>query len=311
LYLGLAHALDARGEFAEAAANLAKGNALLTERWRRQGQQYAPEEHRAFVAQLCATFTPEFFAHSQGIGIDTQLPVFIVGMPRSGTSLIEQILASHSQVHAAGELKLLRECFDALPELSGVQTVPIDCVEQIDAKTAREVASRYLNSLPRCDSGKLRITDKMPDNYLLVGFLQVIFPQARIIHCRRNLRDIALSCWLTNFRSIRWAAQEDHIAERIKEYLRITEHWRQVLPDRMLEVQYEEMVENPEVSVRRILDWLGLDWEDACLKFHESTRPVRTASVVQVREPVYRRSVGRSNRYEPFLHTLFDQLPSG
>jgi hypothetical protein len=145
---------------------------------------------------------------------------------------------------------------------------------------------RYLDGLPRLGSKKVRITDKMPDN-----------------------RDIAVSCWLTSFRAIRWASKEEHIAERIQEYLRITEHWRRVLPNRMLEVQYEELVENPETVVRRMLDWLGLAWEDACLKFHETSRPVRTASVVQVREPVYRRSVDRWSGYEPFLRDLFDNLP--
>jgi len=309
LHFGLAHALDARGEFAEAAENSAKGNALVVERRTRQGQLYDPGEHRAFITQLRAIFTPEFFARSERMGVDTQLPVFIVGMPRSGTSLVEQILASHSQVHAAGELKLLRECFDALPQICGNRGAPLDCIPQLEESNVREAASRYLNHLPRSGCGETRITDKMPDNYLLVGVLHVMFPQARIIHCRRNLRDIALSCWLTNFRSIRWASQADHIAERIKDYLRITEHWRQVLPNRTLEVQYERMVENPGVTVRRMLDWLGLDWEDACLKFHESMRPVRTASVVQVREPVYRHSVGRSGSYEPFLHRLFEQLP--
>jgi Sulfotransferase family len=158
-------------------------------------------------------------------------------------------------------------------------------------------------------SEKARITDKMPDNYLHVGFLHVLFPRARIIHCRRDLRDIAVSCWITSFRAIRWASTEEHIAERIQEYLRITEHWQRVLPDRMLEVQYEDLVENPKAEVRRMLEWLGLDWEDACLNFHENARPVRTASVVQVCEPVYRRSVGRCKGYDPFLRNLFDKLP--
>jgi hypothetical protein len=149
----------------------------------------------------------------------------------------------------------------------------------------------------------------MPDNYLHVGFLHLLFSHARIIHCRRDLRDVALSCWLTNFRSIRWASKPEHIAHRIDEYLRVTQHWREVLPNRMLELRYEELVENPETEVRRMLTWLGLDWEDACLKFHETSRPVRTASVVQVREPVYRRSVGRWSEYYPFLRELFDRLP--
>jgi tetratricopeptide (TPR) repeat protein len=309
LHFGLAQALDARGEFAGAAEHAAQGNALQQAHWVRQGRNYDPEQHRAFVEQICERFTPEFFERTRGFGVDTQVPIFVLGVPRSGTTLVEQILASHSQVYGAGDLMLAGECFESLPSICGMNAAPIECVPQLDARSVAEAARRYLDRLPRVSSGKTRITDKMPDNYLHVGFLHLIFPHARIIHCRRDLRDIAVSCWITNFRAIRWASTEEHIAERIQEYLRVTEHWRRVLPNRMLEVQYEELVENPEVEVRRMLEWLGLDWEDACLKFHESPRPVRTASVVQVREPVYRRSVGRWSDYDPFLRNLFDKLP--
>lgn len=308
LHFGLAQALDARGEFAEAAEHAAKGNTLQQDRWVRQGRDYDPELHRAFVEQICETFTPEFFERSRGFGVDTQLPIFVLGLPRSGTTLVEQILASHSQVHAAGELALAGECFESLPSICGISAAPLECVSHLDEKSTREAARRYLDGLSRLSSEKARIIDKMPDNYLHVGFLHVLFPHARIIHCRRDLRDIAVSCWITSFRAIRWASAEKHIAERIQEYLRVTEHWQRVLPNRMLEVQYEALVENPEAEVRRMLEWLDLEWEDTCLKFHESPRPVRTASVVQVREPVYRRSVGRWSAYEPFLRNLFDNL---
>ena len=163
---------------------------------------------------------------------------------------------------------------------------------------------------PVCSPERLELPIRCRDNYLHIGFLRVLFPNARIIHCRRDLRDIAVSCWITNFRAIRWASKEEHIAERIREYLRVTEHWRRVLPNRMLEVQYEELVENPEVVVRQLLDRVGIDWEEACLKFYERPRPVRTASVVQVREPVNRHSVGRWRRYDPLLRNLFERLPS-
>jgi tetratricopeptide (TPR) repeat protein len=309
LHFGLAQALDAREEFAGAAEHAAKGNALQQQHWVRQGRSYDPEQHRAFVQQVCKTFTPEFFERTRGFGVDTQVPIFVLGLPRSGTTLVEQILASHSQVYGAGELAFAGECFESLPGICGINAAPLECVPQLDERSVAEAARRYLDRLPRLGSGKTRITDKMPDNYLHVGFLHLLFPHARIIHCRRDLRDIAVSCWITNFRAIRWASTEEHIAERIREYIRVTVHWRRVLPNRMLEVQYEELVENPESVVRGMLEWLGLEWEDACLKFHQSPRPVRTASVVQVREPVYRRSVGRWRGYDPFLRNLFDKLP--
>jgi tetratricopeptide (TPR) repeat protein len=310
LNFALAHALDARGEFGEAAEHAEQGNALQQEHWVRQGRHYNPEEHRAFVEQICETFTPEFFERSRGLGTDTEVPIFVLGLPRSGTTLVEQILASHSRVHAAGELAFAGECFESLPGICGITGAPLECVLHLNRESASEAARRYLNRLPQLGGGKTRITDKMPDNYLHVGFLHVLFPRASIIHCMRDLRDIAVSCWLTSFRAIRWASREEHIAERIQEYLRVTDHWRRVLPNRMLEVQYEDLVENPETVVRTMLEWLGLDWEEACLKSHESSRPVRTASVVQVREPVYRRSVGRWRGYNPFLRKLFERLPS-
>ncbi|MGO9055965.1 MAG: tetratricopeptide repeat protein [Candidatus Binataceae bacterium] len=310
LHFGLARALDARGQFAEAAEQAKKGNALQEQRWKRRGQEYNPDDHRAFVQRMCATFTPALFERCRGLGAESELPVFIVGLPRSGTTLLEQILANHSQVHASGELKLVRECFDSLPTICGTTGTPFDCILRLDEKCAGEAASRYLGEVSRWCRGKARVTDKMPDNYLYVGLLHVLFPNARIIHCRRDLRDIALSCWLTRFRSITWASKQEHIAERIHEYVRISEYWRRVLPNRMLEVRYEEMVENMEAVTRRVLDWLALDWEDQCLKFHESPRPVRTASLIQVREPVYQRSVARWKGYDPFMRSLFDQLPS-
>ncbi len=309
LHFALAHVLDARGQFAEAAEHAAKANTLQQEQSLNQDRAFDLEQHRSFVEKICSTFTPEFFERSRGVGIDNQVPIFILGLPRSGTTLVEQILASHSLVQGGGELPFIGECFDALPAICGVNAAPLECVPQLNQKSAEEVARRYLERLPRLGAGKTRITDKMPDNYLHVGFLHLLFPRARIIHCRRDLRDVALSCWLTNFRSIRWASTEEHIAERIREYLRVTHHWNRVLPNRMLEIQYEELVENQETTVRRMLDWVGFAWDDACLNFQANPRPVRTASVVQVREPVYRRSVGRWRAYYPFLRGLFDQVP--
>jgi len=257
LHFALAHALDARAQFAQAAEHANQGNALQEERSKRGGQAYGSDGHRAFVDQLRTTFTPELFERCRGLGVESKLPVFIVGLPRSGTTLIEQVLASHSRVHAAGELTLATDCFDSLPTICGISGTPLDCIPGLDPKSAADVAARYLAGISCLGGGKARVTDKMPDNYLYVGFLHILFPNARIIHCRRDLRDIALSCWLTEFRSIRWASKQEHIVERIKEYLRITEHWRRVLPNRMLEIRYEETVENLQPVARRMLEWLG------------------------------------------------------
>ena len=153
-----------------------------------------------------------------------------------------------------------------------------------------------------------RVVDKMPDNYLYLGLITVLFPNAVLIHCRRDLRDVAVSCWMTNFRHIHWANDCDDIARRFHDYLRVMDHWRRVLPVALLEVDYEETVADLEGAARRLISWVGLNWEPACLAFHETRRPIRTASVSQVRQPIYTHSVARWKHYEEDLKPIFEQI---
>jgi hypothetical protein len=148
----------------------------------------------------------------------------------------------------------------------------------------------------------------MPDNYLYLGLLAALFPRARFIHCRRDLRDVAVSCWMTDFEQIRWACDPEHIASRFRTYRRLMEHWRRVLPVPVLEVDYEETVADLQGVARRLVAWCGLEWEPACLAFHEGRRPVRTASVTQVRQPIYTRAVARWKQYEQALASLLTRL---
>ena len=145
----------------------------------------------------------------------------------------------------------------------------------------------------------------MPDNYLYLGLLAVMFPEAAFIHCRRDLRDVAVSCWMTDFRSLRWPNDPEHIARRFQQYRRLMDHWRSVLPVTIHEVDYEDAVNDLEPVARRLVAACGLDWEPACLEFHRTQRPIRTASVVQVRQPVYKQSAGRWRNYEAALADLF------
>lgn len=308
LDFGLAHVLDGRGDYAAAADHLRRGNAQCLALWERQGQGYDPDAHSAFVGKLCAVFSPAFFAGVRGFGLDTERPVFVVGLPRSGTTLTEQILASHSRVFGAGELNLVKSGFDSLPLVMGSPLAPADCIPRLDRPTVRGMARHHLDALARLDPSADRVVDKMPDNYLYLGLLATLFPKARIVHCRRDLRDVAVSCWMTNFRHIRWAADPDHLAARFTDYVRVMEHWRRVLPVPVLEVDYRETVDDLEAVARRLIDWCGLGWEPSCLAFHRTARPVRTASVTQVRQPIYRRSVGRWKNYEPVLGSLFARL---
>jgi hypothetical protein len=148
----------------------------------------------------------------------------------------------------------------------------------------------------------------MPENYQLLAWIATLFPRARIIHCLRDVRDVALSCWLTNFTQVLWANDLEHLADRIHEYARIMDHWRRVLPLATLEVAYEQLVANPEEMSRRLLTFVGLEWDPACLNFHKTDRLVCTASTAQVRQPIYQSSVGRWRHYQAALQPFLDRL---
>ncbi|MCY3022049.1 MAG: tetratricopeptide repeat protein, partial [Planctomycetota bacterium] len=308
LRYGLAKVLDARGIHDQAAVCLREANVQRKAHWEKRGEGYDPVAHTRYVDELIATFTPEFLQRTQGFGLDSERPVFIVGLPRSSTTLTEQILASHSKVFGAGELRFIHDALDALPKAMGLQAPPLECLRQCTKEAVQALAQRHLDRLQSLNAQALRVTDKMPDNYLNVGAIATLFPKAKIIHCRRDLRDVAVSCWITNFRHIRWACDTDQIAARFREYVRLMDHWRKVLPGRMLDVDYEETVSDLESVARRLVSWVGLEWEPACLAFHKSRRPVRTASVTQVRQPIHKRSLQRWKNYETPLARLFEQL---
>ncbi len=218
---------------------------------------------------------------------------------------------SHSQVHGAGELLLGRRDFEAIPGLlNRPGEPPIACLDDPRFATVlREIADRHDARLADLGGSAVRVTDKMPDNYMYLGLLAILFPNAVFIHCRRNLRDVAVSCWMTNFRSIRWANDPEHIGRRFTQYLRLMDHWRGVLPGRICEVGYEEAIDDLESVARRIVAACSLDWEPSCLVFYNNRRPVRTASLTQVRRPVYRKSLARWRNYEQSLSQLFAALP--
>jgi tetratricopeptide (TPR) repeat protein len=305
LNFGLAQVLDARGEYAAAAEHLDRGNALQLSEWCRGGREYNPIEHAAFITRMIEVCTPDFFARVRGFGLESELPVFVVGLPRSGTTLIEQILASHSQVFGAGEIMLAGDTLTAL----GEQAADIgESLGQLNRQTARQLASRHLEKLRALHPTALRIVDKMPENYLFFGLLASLFPRAKFIHCRRDLRDVAVSCWMTHFRDIHWANDQQHIASRFQQYQRLMEHWRTVLPVPLLEVDYEETVADLEGVARKLVAWCGLAWEPNCLEFHRLSRPIGTASAVQVRQPLFKTSVARWKHYEQPLASLFARL---
>jgi tetratricopeptide (TPR) repeat protein len=311
LLFGLAHVLDAQGAYDEAAAHLQQANALRQAEWQKRGRGYDLEEHRRYVDELIAAFPAGFFERVRDFGLESERPVFIVGLPRSGTTLTEQILASHSRVFGAGERRYAREALESLPQILNHAATPLECVPRLDRMAIQQVAQGHLDRLDALNQRALRVVDKMPDNYLNLGLIGTLFPRAKIIHCCRDVRDVAVSCWMTNFQQIRWASELEHIASRFREYRRVMDHWRQVLPVPLLEMDYEETVADLEGVARRLVGWCGLEWEPACLNFHESRRPVRTASITQVRQPIYTHSVARWKNYAGALAPLFAQLERG
>lgn len=309
LLFGLAHVLDARGEFDRAAALTVEANALQSAEIRRRGQGYDPIAYNAFVDQILAAFNPAFFERVQGWGLETERPVFVVGLPRSGTTLIEQILSSHPQVFGAGELGLIRQTFAALPEVTGCSGTLQECLGRLERDHVHQLAQRYLDVLSAASRSADRVVDKMPENYVYLGLIAALFPRAKLILCRRDVRDVALSCWMTNFGQLRWASDPDHIASRVAEFHRLMEHWRRTLPSRVFEMDYESIVADLEREARALVDWCGLEWDPACLQFHKTRRDVQTVSVAQVRRPIYNSSVGRWKNYERSLTRLFANLP--
>jgi hypothetical protein len=231
-------------------------------------------------------------------------------MPRSGTTLVEQILASHPQVHGAGELTALETI---LIDQLGARLSPIDRARRLADLSAGDLAAMggaYISRIRALAPGALRVTDKMPANFRFAGLIRLMLPNARIIHCRRDPVDTCLSCYARKFsRGQPYAYDLRELGLYYRAYDALMAHWRRLLPmDRLIEVRYEQVVGDLEGEARRMIAFLDLAWDDACLTFHRTRRPVRTASVNQVRQPLYRTSVARWRPYEKHLGPLLDAL---
>jgi tetratricopeptide (TPR) repeat protein len=285
---------DAGGDPAETFAALAEANAL-----QREGRPDDIGPRAALVERSLDVFTPELFDSLASLGHDSERPVFIVGMPRSGTSLVEQMIASHPACVGAGELGILPEIERDLSDPAG-----------LTRETAQAAAGRVLAVLDEAArrAGRpdaLRVSDKLPDNAMRLGLIALLFPKARVIVCRRDPMDTGLSLFQQNFaEGIPYANGLESIGAAMIQHDRLMAHWRAVLPAWMLTVDYETLVRDLEGEGRRIVEFLGLPWDDAVLRFHETERAVYTASKWQVRQPVFTGSVGRWRRYADQMEPL-------
>ena len=253
------------------------------------------------VDRLVARYTREYFAEHAAMGQGDETPVLILGMPRSGTTLIERIVSSHPRVGGGGELTFWNEHGSAWAD---VETGKL-------AEAADRLRGDYLRLLRSIGPDSLRITDKMPFNFLWIGLVHLLFPNARVIHCRRNPIDTCLSIYATQFtQSWGYASERGDLAFYYRQYLRLMEHWRTVMPsDRLLDVDYEDATAAPEAAARRLIAFSGLEWDDACLRPERNPDAVKTASTWQARQPIYRSSVERWRNYEPWIGELRQLLP--
>lgn len=218
---------------------------------------------------------------------ESELPVLIFGMPRSGTSLVEQILSSHPDVHGAGELDTLGRIVAAMPATMGDHAGYPEVAGMLDAATACKLGEEYVSRLRTHDAKAGRVTDKMPENFLSLGFVALLPPNARLIHCRRQPMDSCLSCYCQHFTSIMPFSRDlTDLGRYYRDYERLMAHWHDVLPLPILDVQYEEVSEDQEGMSRKIVAFCGLEWDDVCLDFYKTKRPVKTASRMQVRRPI-------------------------
>jgi hypothetical protein len=293
----------------EAFGYFARANELVRQERASQGDRFDPAALARQVDEIIATFTPPFFDQHRDWGDRSALPVFIVGMPRSGTTLVEQIAASHPAVIGAGELRDI----DRIAAATGRNPAAWD--RQVIGTAAAAHMDR-LRGLTRADTrggdavnSIERVIDKMMGNVFELGLIATLFPAARVIVCRREPRDNCLSCFFQYFASGNTFSYDlADCGHRYVQVERLLKHWQQVLPLPMFTMQYEELVADLPGQSRRLIDFLGLPWDPACLQFHRTERAVITASGWQVRRPIYNDAVGRWRNYAKHLKPLLDVL---
>lgn len=292
LHFSLGKLCDDEGDYDSAFHYFKAGNEL-----RKGGQGFSPNAEPAFVERSIAAYRPELFAEFREFGNQSERPVFVVGMMRSGTTLVEQILASHPQIHGHGELEGIRWIAQSLGG------------RELDDETIRRLGADYLAGIERDAGDSLRSVDKMPHNFRFLGLITLLFPRAKLIHCVRDPRDTCLSCYFHDF-GLRNTFTRDlaELGRFYRTYRRLMAHWHAVLPAPILDVPYEGLVADQEFWSRKIVDFVGVRWDSQCLDYHKSDRPVVTSSFWQVRQPMYSSSIGRWRHYEKHLGPLLEIL---
>ena len=294
--------LEDLGRYDEAFEQFRQGNEV-------SAKPFDMKQHEKFVAGSIRLFTPKFFAERAGLGDVCEKPVFVVGLPRSGTTLIEQILASHPQISGLGELPdIERRLRRTVPEPFGDEHF-FDHLQKLSPEVSHEQAKKYLATVSGRGGTKARAIDKMPHNFLVLGWIAMLFPKARVIHCKRDPMDVCVSCYTHHFSEAHAYSNDLRtLGKYHRSYERLMQHWSEVLPITILNVRYEDVVANIERASRKMIAYLNLDWDKSCLDFHRNKRVVQTPSQWQVHQPIYDSSVGRWQNYEKHLHPLMESL---
>jgi tetratricopeptide (TPR) repeat protein len=303
-----AKALEDIGEYAQSFTAYSEGNRL-----QRSLMEYSPAYEIKVMQQVLSTFTKDFIDQHQDHGFKDATPIFIVGMPRSGSTLLEQILDSHPQVHGIGEHKLLGTIMneyivgeEGFKNFSSKTQEEISHIGKEYVDQLRTFAKQNKTFLNKSKSNQVFIANKMLSNFFYIGFIRTILPNAKIIHTMRNPMDSCFSCFGRFFeKTMNFTYSLKEIGEYYVRYIQLMEHWHKVVPNTyLLDVSYENLVTNFESEARRILEFLELPWDDNCLSFHKNKRLVETASIAQVQKPLYQSSANRTTRFLPYLGEL-------
>ena len=305
LDFSLAKVYDDIGRCDDAFDSMLRANTV-----KRKRVAYDEPQTLGLFDRLRSAFDRGLFEAHLGGGCRSSLPVFVIGMPRSGTTLIEQILASHPAVHGAGELSEFDQLAKQMCDARGEAFRLPEGARVLQPGDLLKLGESYVARLQGLAPDAERVTDKMPANFLYAGLIHLALPHARIIHVLREPRDTCLSCYSKLFTEEQnFTYDLGELGRYYRKYAELMAHWRDVLPEgRMLEIRYEDVIVDLEGSARQLIEHCGLEWDPRCIAFHKSPRPVRTASAAQVRRPIYRTSLGRWRAYEPHLAPLLAEL---
>ncbi len=302
IHFNLGRLYDKSGDYDTAFHHYQQGNSL-------RPTLFNQVLNESYIQNLMAAYPAEKKGSIPKSSLDAAAPVFIVGMPRSGTTLVEQILSTHAKVFGAGELPDIVQIANGLAQTLNVSEPYPLCMKSVSPDILTQLAQKHLAWLQSLAPEAERITDKMPQNFLHMGLISQLFPRARIIHCMRDPRDTGLSIFFQNFSGGHsYAFDLRNIGIYYRQYQKLMNHWRQALDIPIMDVQYEELVENQEKISRQMLAFIGLDWDEKCLEFYKTERAVITASYQQVRRPLYKSSVGRWRKYEEHIQPLMNAL---